>query len=389
MTQAERSGTTTWSWSADIPLRRFLRTESGSAALLLGATILALLWANLATASYESFWHTEVGLSWGESALELQRRRVDQLRPDDVLLLRRRARDPPRVRHRRAARAAARDPPCGRRAPSACSLTALIFVVVNRDSGAAHGWGVAMSTDTAFALGVLALVGPRFSERLRAFLLTVVIIDDVIALVVIATVYTEQVTVVPLVVAIALFGAVVVLLRLQRAPRRAVLRARGARLGRACRSGVDPVVIGLVLGLLDLRPSGAARAARAGDRHVPRLPRAAHPGPRTQRAGQRLRQAISPNERLQELYHPWTSYLIVPLFALANAGIVVKGDFLATAFRSPITWGVILGYVVGKPVGIVGGAWLVTRLSSGRLRPSVGWARGARRRHGVGHRLHR
>ena len=83
---------------------------------------------------------------------------------------------------------------------------------------------------------------------------------------------------------------------------------------------------------------------------------------------------MPPNERLQELFHPWTSYLIVPLFALANAGIVVKGDFLATAFRSPITWGVIVAYVVGKPLGIAGGSWVVTRLSRGGLRPSVGWA---------------
>ncbi len=87
-----------------------------------------------------------------------------------------------------------------------------------------------------------------------------------------------------------------------------------------------------------------------------------------------LRDAISPNERLQLLYHPWTSYLIVPLFALANAGIAIDGGFLARGFRSPITLGVLLGYVAGKPIGILGGSWLVTRLSRGRLRPPVGWA---------------
>ena len=90
------------------------------------------------------------------------------------------------------------------------------------------------------------------------------------------------------------------------------------------------------------------------------------------RAG--LATALSPNERLQQLYHPWTSYVIVPLFALANAGIVINGAFLARAYTSPITLGILIGYVAGKPVGITGASWLLTRLSRGRLRPPVGWA---------------
>jgi protein-disulfide isomerase len=80
------------------------------------------------------------------------------------------------------------------------------------------------------------------------------------------------------------------------------------------------------------------------------------------------------NERLQQLYHPWTSYVIVPLFALANAGIAIDGGVLGRALTSPITLGILFGYVVGKPVGVIGGAWLVTRLTRGRLRPPVGWA---------------
>src|SRR5262249_35076646 len=87
-----------------------------------------------------------------------------------------------------------------------------------------------------------------------------------------------------------------------------------------------------------------------------------------------LASALSPNERLQQLFHPWTSYVIVPLFALANAGINVNGRFLADAFTAPITLGFLGGYVVGKPVGVVGGSWLVTKLSGGRLKPPVGWA---------------
>ncbi len=89
------------------------------------------------------------------------------------------------------------------------------------------------------------------------------------------------------------------------------------------------------------------------------------------RAG--LRSAISPNERYQQLYHPFTSYVIVPLFALANAGIVINGSFLSRAYTSPITLGIIIAYLVGKPVGISGATWLVTRISGGRIRPPVGW----------------
>jgi Na+/H+ antiporter NhaA len=87
-----------------------------------------------------------------------------------------------------------------------------------------------------------------------------------------------------------------------------------------------------------------------------------------------LGSAISPNDRLQQLYHPWASYVIVPLFALANAGIVISGDFLAHAFTSPITLGILFGYVIGKPMGIVGASWLLTRVRRGRLSPPVGWA---------------
>lgn len=84
--------------------------------------------------------------------------------------------------------------------------------------------------------------------------------------------------------------------------------------------------------------------------------------------------AISPNERLQHLYHPWTSYVVVPLFGLANAGVTISTDFLGRAYSSPVTLGILFGYLAGKPIGILGFSWLVTGLSRGRLRPPVGWA---------------
>jgi protein-disulfide isomerase len=139
------------------------------------------------------------------------------------------------------------------------------------------------------------------------------------------------------------------------------------------KSGIDPVVAGLAVGLMTCAyPAPRADLERATDlfrlfreQPTPELARTASTG---------LSLALSPNERLQQRLHPWTSYVIVPLFALANAGVIVSPGFLAQAYTSPITLGILLGYVVGKPLGIAGTTWLVTRFSHGRLSPPVGWA---------------
>ena len=138
-------------------------------------------------------------------------------------------------------------------------------------------------------------------------------------------------------------------------------------------SGVDPVVVGLVMGLLSYAsPPARSDLERASDlfrlfreQPTPELASAAREGVRT---------AISPNERLEQLYHPWSSYLIVPLFALANAGVAVSASVLGHAFTSPVTLGILIGYVAGKPLGTTGTAWLVATVSRGRIRPPVGWA---------------
>jgi Na+/H+ antiporter NhaA len=247
-----------------------------------------------------------------------------------------------------------------------------IYLAVNHGS-AARGWGAAMSTDTAFALGLLALTRPGFPDRVRAFLLSVAVVDDLVSLVVIGTAYSQEVRLVPLAVAAGVFAVVL------------VVRRAGVRVGlvyallgvtawvAVLKSGVDPVVVGLIMGLLTYAyPASRTDLERASDlfrsfreQPTPELARSAGIG---------LASALSPNERLQLLYHPWTSYVIVPLFALANAGIVISGSFLARAYTSPITLGILIGYVVGKPVGITGASWLLARVSRGRLRPPVGWA---------------
>src|SRR6202041_203001 len=138
------------------------------------------------------------------------------------------------------------------------------------------------------------------------------------------------------------------------------------------KSGVDPVVVGLVMGLLTYAyPATRASLEQASEafRNFREQPTAAL----AQSARDEVRIAISPNDRLAQLFHPWSSYLLVPLFALANAGIVLNASFLARAYTSPVTLGIVFGYLVGKPAGTAGSAWLVTRLSHGRLRPPVGW----------------
>jgi Na+/H+ antiporter NhaA len=247
-----------------------------------------------------------------------------------------------------------------------------IYLAINAGHSSTHGWGSAMSTDTAFALGMLALVGPRFSGRLRAFMLTVVVVDDVVALFVIAIAYTASLSVVPLAVAAGLLAAVLVVRYLGVRQGLAYAPLGAAMWVAVYKSGIDPVIVGLLMGALTYAyPAARTDLERATDlfrlfreQPTPELARSAQVG---------LENAISPNDRLQHLYHPWSSYVIVPLFALANAGIPIDGSFLARAFSSPVTLGILVAYVAGKPAGIVGASWLATKLSRGRLRLPVGW----------------
>ena len=219
-----------------------------------------------------------------------------------------------------------------------------LYLAINAGSTSAHGWGVAMSTDTAFALGLLALVGKRAPERLRGFILTLTVVDDIVGLVVIATVYTHHPTVVPFLIAIGLIAiaALAAFLRIRFGLLYLALAA--ASWVALVESGVDPVVVGLAAGLI----AYAAPPVRSDLERTSELFRDFREQPtagmaKQLRAG--VRKAVSPNDRLQQIWHPWTSYLIVPLFGLANAGIPIDFGFLAKAYRSPITLGIIVGYV--------------------------------------------
>ncbi|WP_433611141.1 Na+/H+ antiporter NhaA [Dactylosporangium sp. CA-139114] len=361
-------------WRRDIaaPLRSFIATESGSAGVLVAAIVAALVWANVDADGYERVWRTQLVIKVGgwELAQDLRTWVNSGLMTLFFLVVgleARRELDLGELRDRRrfllplAAGVAGTVLPVG------------IYLAFNAGGAGAHGWGVAMSTDTALALGLLALVGRGVPEQARVFLLTVFVVDDLVALIVIAVAYSEHIAAMPLVLALAVFGALL------------GLRALGVRSGAVyaplcivlwyllLRSGVDPVVAGLAIGVTAPAYTPARRALEAAsglfklfrEQPTAELARSASVG---------LTRTLSPNERLQRMYHPWSSYVIVPLFGLANAGIPIDGAFLVKAFTSPVTLGVLAAYVLGKPVAVVGTSWLVTRLSRGRVRPGVGWA---------------
>jgi protein-disulfide isomerase len=185
--------------------------------------------------------------------------------------------------------------------------------------------------------------------------------------------YSSSIDVTPLVIAIAFYVAALVLHRARvRVGLAYLLLGVGAWVG-LFKAGVEPIVIGLALGVLPYAyppRRSALELATERFREFREQPTAGL----ARTAVAELRAATPPNERLQQLYHPWTSYAVVPLFALANAGIVVDSDLLGRAVRSPITLGILFGYLLGKPVGIAGASWLLASLSRGRLRPPVGWA---------------
>jgi Na+/H+ antiporter NhaA len=248
-----------------------------------------------------------------------------------------------------------------------------IFLAVNAGQPSAGGWGTAMSTDTAFALGMLALVGPKPADRLRTYLLTFAVVDDLAAIVIIALVYSHHLDVPALLAGLAALAGIF-LARTGGLRQAVVYAALGVAAWMAFfKSGVDPAVSGLVIGLLTPAYPAARSDLERATARVRRFREQPTPG-MARAASISLSASISPNERLQNTFHPWASYVIVPLFALANAGLEVSGPFLARAFTSPVTLGILFGYVLGKPIGTAGAAWLVTTVSRGRLRPPAGWA---------------
>jgi Na+/H+ antiporter NhaA len=245
-------------------------------------------------------------------------------------------------------------------------VPALLYLAFNAGGPAARGWAMAMAGDLAFALGVLALVGPRCPPQLRVFLLTLLLVGDIAAVAVVGLLYAEVVNILALAVAVQLF-AVVVLLRLLRVLRAFAYLVVGVGLWVATLvSGIHPAVTGLVLGAVITAfppvPTGVLRVVRFGRWFDPDPPPAM-----LWEAPMGVGSGVFPIQRLQQVLHPWSSYLVVPLFALANAGLTLDRELLARAVGSPITFGVLAGLVVGKLVGILGASLLAVRVGLGAL----------------------
>jgi Na+/H+ antiporter NhaA len=353
-------------------LRGFIATESGGAVVLLVATLTALVWANSAwAASYTALWALDLSIELGPIGLsqDLGHWVNDGLMTLFFLLIGleiRREFDMGDLRERRRVAVPVIAGIGG------MAIPVLLFLALNSDPEASRGWAMVMATDTAFALGVLALAGRHAPLRLRVFLLTLMVVDDVGAIGVIAIVYSTDVVPVALVVAAGLLVGMV-LLRRAGVQRAGVYWAVGIALWLATmQAGIHPTVAGVAIGLLT-----SAYAPRSDAlQHATGVTRAfrEQPSPELARAATRsITFSLSPNVRLQHTLHPWTSFAIVPLFALANAGIELSPTAIGAALGSSITWGVIVGLVVGKVLGITLGAWIATRRWAGGLPVAVGW----------------
>lgn len=351
-------------------VREFLGTEVVGGAVLLVAAAVALIWANSAWQSgYDGLWHTELGINLGRWGLSLDLREwvneglmaiffvVVGLEVKRELLLGE-LREP-----RRAALPVIA-------AAGGMVLPALLYAAFNAGGPGSAGWGIPMATDIAFALGVLAVLARRAPASLRLFLLTLAIVDDIGAIVVIAVFYTDGVNFAWLAGA----ATVIVLtywLRQAGLVYAPVFVGLGVALWLTLHgAGVHATLAGVAMGLLT--PARAALDREIVLSHADELldvfsPKAAHT------TSQLARLSVSRLEWLEHGLHPWSSLVVVPIFALANAGVRLSGDALADAARSPVTLGVIVGLVGGKLVGITGASWLACRLRLAELPSEVSW----------------
>ena len=327
------------------PVVRFLRVEAAGGILLLVATAAALAWANSPwSASYRDLWQTELSIRVGDFVL------AEDLRHwvNDALMalfffvvgleIKREL-----VVGELASRKAATLP--GVAALGGMVVPAALYLIVTAGGSGSRGWGIPMATDIAFAAGVLAVIGRQAPHGLKILLLSLAIVDDIGAILVIAVFYSGDLSFGWLAIAIA---GLVLVAALRRVGVWAVLvyALVGAGVWLATfESGVHATIAGVALGLM-----APARRAPFEDKDDG-----------------------SVAERLESALHPWTGYVVVPVFALANAGVDISADAVGDAARSPVTLGIVAGLVVGKLVGVAGGAWLAVRTGLSTLPDGVTW----------------
>lgn len=352
------------------PVRRFLATEVGGAGLLLAAVVVAMVWANSPWSEhYESLWATEgtIAIGGAELSMDLGHWVSDGLMALFFFVIGMEVRYELSVGELTGGGRIV-IPVVG--AVGGMVVPALLYLAIAPGGEAANGWGVVIGTDTAFMLGALAVVGPRFSTQLRIFLLALTVIDDIVAVSVIGAVYSGSIRFWPLAGMLALCAVPMLLNRWgvwRSAPYVVVVVALWLL---TLRAGLHASIAGMLGGLL----VPAHPRAREAVERAARSFRAFRQSPMADvgmAARRGLQRAVSVNERLQAALHPWTSYLIVPVFALANAGVDLRGGVLGDALTSPVTWAVVVGLTVGKPIGVGLSAVLGARFGLGRLPQGV------------------
>ncbi len=351
------------------PLRHYLATETGSAGLLLAAAVISLVWANTSD-TFDSFWHTMLSINLGDWSVALDLRHWI----DEGLMalfffvigleVRRELSVGELTEKRRVV-----IPVLG--GIGGMLVPALLFLLLNPSGDAAGGWGIVIATDTAFLLGALAIVGPRVSTQLRIFLLTLAIVDDIVAISVIGIFYSDSINLTAMGIAALLLAAFPLMPRLRIYQGWAYMLLGLALWLATYESGLHPTLAGMLAGLLVVAYQPKRKKVEAAARNARAFRQS--PLPEVARSAQRsVDRALSPNERLQTSLHPITSYLIVPLFALANAGVDLGDGVLSDALGSPLTWGVVLGLVAGKAIGISLGSLGPLRFGWGDLPQGVG-----------------
>lgn len=343
--------------------------ELRGALVLICSTVAALVWANLPGESYAEFWHAPLGVVLGGLEFRLDVRHW----VNDALMAVFFAHVTLEVR-RELELGDLRD---GRRASvpviaavAGLVFPALVYVSLTWGTDFVGGWGIVVSTDTAFVLGVLALVGRSLPPQLRVFLVTLVVADDVGALGVIAFAYTDGFSPLPLALAAAGLAAIVLMrvLRVWRGPLY-VLPSLVVWIGFLL-SGVHATLAGVAIALLlPIFPTRLTDVRRAQERM--RVFQISPDARSARNAEESLAQAVSVNERAHRALTPYVTWLILPVFALANAGVRLTPEALADAFTSVLTWGIIAGLVIGKVVGIAGATWTVVRRRPDALGPRM------------------
>jgi NhaA family Na+:H+ antiporter len=361
------------------PVRQFTQLEIAGGVVLLAASVIALIWANAATDSYASFWGTEVTLGIGDHSITEDLLHVvnDGLMTIFFLVIGLEVKRE-LVLGELSTRQAALLPMFA--AFGGVIVPALIFTAMTAGDGLAEGWGIPIATDVAFALAALAALGRRVPASLMAFLLGVAVVDDIVAIVVIAFIYTDGLS-------FAWLAAAAVGLAAMWAARELGVRHIGVYLVLGVgvwfavfESGVHATIAGVAIAMITpTRPFQSPEAvsreavltAERTDDHPAEPDGDAH---QWRRLSWLSREAVSPLTRLLHALHPWSSFVVLPIFALANAGIVLDRAAFEAAAETPVTAAVAVALLVGKVAGLTGGTFLAVRLGLSRLPGGVRWA---------------